>query len=149
RPQPADALRPASTRDDALRAAAVLRRLAADVLTLCVVAGARSSRRASREDAPHEQDDERAHRCSNHTGRLIPPEPADGLPEISRDERDRDSKQRRQDEARGLVRRGMNELGKNAGDKADHNGPKNAHGAFLLSAACSSIPRRTPQLIAY
>ena len=40
--------------------------------------------------------------------------PADGLPKIGRDERARDSKQRRQDEARRLVRPGMNELGKPA-----------------------------------
>src|SRR5437879_5931168 len=71
------------------------------------------------EHAPDEQDDHGADDRADETRGLVGLIPADGLPEIGRDEGAADAEQRGEDEALRLIGPMPDQLGDHAGDKPD------------------------------
>src|SRR6478609_8960615 len=83
----------------------------------------------------HENDD-RPHYGADETGAFACLVPIESLPEIGSHERAHDAEDGRHDEARRLVVSRHDELRNDAGQKADDDGPDNAHltiSAYLMN----------------
>ena len=84
------------------------------------------------DQAPDHQHDDRADHGADETGAFAGLVPAERLPEIGRDEGPDDAEDGGEDEARRLVRAGMQQLCNDAGEKADHDQPNDAHPSLPL-----------------
>src|SRR5262245_21086280 len=76
--------------------------------------------------------DDRAYNGADEAGALARLVPIERLPEIGGNERAHDAQDGRQDEARRLIVSRHEELGDDAGQKSDDDGPEDAHCACSL-----------------
>src|SRR6187455_576735 len=77
--------------------------------------------------APDHEHDDRADNRTDEAGALSGLVPAEGLPQIGGDERADHAENGGQDEAGRLIVARHQELGDDAGEEADDDGPDNAH----------------------
>src|SRR3569832_2678426 len=102
---------------------------------------------ARRDEAPDHQHDDGTDHGADQAGAFVGAIPADRLAEIGRQERADDAEDRGEDAALRFVVAGVRELGDDARDEADDDGPDDVHGGVLLlhrrtgSAAGGSMSR--------